>query len=190
MKVVIFGDSITNGYGIDGNLQTPILKDKLAQLTDAEISLYGHNGEDTFDALRWRPYIKEEAPDKVFIFFGANDAARNHAITPEDFAENLTHFIRAFGPEKTVLLTPPYHNDSVDAIFRNNQEIARYRLMTLQVARTFEPDGCQLIDITQRMQNAINPDTLLQADGLHFSEAGYDLLSAAIAEKCNPLTPV
>jgi len=83
MKITIFGDSITNGFGMDEGGSSNILASLIEKKkSGVEVVLHGMNGDDTYGALLRLKYVVEEAADLNFVFFGANDASPYHLIRP------------------------------------------------------------------------------------------------------------
>lgn len=187
IKVVIFGDSITAGW-IDERPHSILRKETQERLAQkgvlARVVLHGIPAEDTNDAMKRLGIVAKERADYTVIFFGANDAANYHLITPEEYAENLTTFVQKFGSDKAILLTPPYHNDENGDLNRNNDFIEPYRQQAIKVARTLD---VPLIDIFQEMIDTGHANELLQEDCLHFSYKGYAFLGEVIAKKVKEL---
>jgi lysophospholipase L1-like esterase len=150
---------------------------KTAPHTD-NIFLEGECGDDTDGGVRRLRLVTRHNPDKVFVFFGANDAAEYCPVTPRKFAVNLSKIISTLGTEKTVIITPPYCNEEV-LDFRTNEQVEAYRDIAIEAAKS---NSTQLIDLYEKMTSSVNPNSLLQADGLHFSVKGYDLLTGLIAD--------
>jgi lysophospholipase L1-like esterase len=211
-SIVIFGDSITVGYkmGWTSDILKRMLEEKLAATprstspsalgipgeakpgipgeakrdtnktaprTD-NIFLEGECGDDTDGGVRRLRLVTRHNPDKVFVFFGANDAAEYCPVTPKKFAANLSKIISTLGAEKTVIITPPYCDEEV-LDFRTNEQVETYRDVAAEVAKS---NSTQLIDLYEKMTSSVNPNSLLQPDGLHFSIKGYDLLTNLIAD--------
>lgn len=180
MKITIFGDSITNGFGMDEGLQSTILKRLIeAQLPDVEVMLHGINGDDTYGALFRVKYVLEEAADLNFIFFGANDASPYHLIRPIEFQANLAKMIEQLGQDKSVLITPPYYNEDEPTHYSSLAEVQLFRAATIELATQKK---IPLLDIFQLMESQDKPKHLLRADGLHFTEAAYQLLADEIVK--------
>lgn len=177
MKITIFGDSITNGYKMENPF---ILKDLIEQkLSNVEVKLHGINGDDTYGAQYRIKYVKAENADLSFVFFGANDASPYHLIRPDEFKANLTKIAEALGPDKIILLTPPYYNEAEPTHYSSLAEVKLFRAATLELGMQL---NVPVIDIFQAMVETGTPNLLLKSDGLHFMEAGYELLSDVIAE--------
>ena len=112
MKITIFGDSITNGFGMDEGGSSDILARLIrTKRPELNVRLFGMNGDDTYGALLRLKYVAEVEADLNFVFFGANDASPYHLIRPAEFTTNLEKIARQLGLDKTVLITPPYYNE-------------------------------------------------------------------------------
>lgn len=188
IKIAIFGDSITAGW--NGQAATNILKRELeSALTNqfglsAEIILFGVPGNDTNDAIKRIEPVKSVNADYNIVFFGANDASAHHEVTIADFQVNLDLIIAKLAGE-VILITPPAVNEQqLNVADRNNQNIEAYRAVTLAVA---EKHHLPIIDLYQQMIVYPGTNEFLQADGLHFTKVGYELLAFLIAAKVNNL---
>lgn len=178
MKITIFGDSITNGFGMDEGGSSNILARLIEKKkSGVEVVLHGMNGDDTYGALLRLKYVVEEAADLNFVFFGANDASLYHLIRPWEFQENLLRIVSELGKQKTVLVTPPFYNDDAPMHYSRLSEVQLFRKAMLDLANL---KGIQLLDFYQVMINHENTKGLLRADGLHFTEAAYLLLTGEI----------
>jgi lysophospholipase L1-like esterase len=181
-KVVLFGDSITAGWEAphERTILADLVKHYLAEVgkTDVEVVLKGVPGEDTEDGLARLEDVASVDADFNIILFGANDAGSHHAITPAEFEENLVAFAVKLGLEKTILVTPPYHNDAVGDNRRSNKFIEEYREKTISAAAKI---GAPVIDLYHQMTVYPAPNEFLQDDGLHLSQDGYELLASMYA---------
>ena len=192
VKIVIFGDSITNGYNSETGLSRPILKAQIEsqaatlkafQQNPLMVNLQGVNGDITPNALLRLDRVLAQKADAVLIFFGANDSAKHRGVSKLDFEQNLRQMIQQIGPERVILLTPPYHDDRYDKLRRSNAQVQAYGQVTKQLAETFQ---LPLIDVFAAMA-ANQPLDWLQADGLHFSEIGYQNLATLIVRSLEKL---
>ncbi|MGX7245034.1 SGNH/GDSL hydrolase family protein [Enterococcus quebecensis] len=183
-KIVLFGDSITAGYGEEAI--TPILQnlivDDLAALNLEEVTIVnaGMPGDTTEDAMkRLEKEVLAEHPDIVTIFFGANDTNVDNLVPLEKYADNIERMINKIGKEKVILLTPPY----VDCARKPNRDDDRIREYTERVKVIGERYELPVIDLYKVMVVYPGTDEFLQGDGLHFSKTGYDLLAALIVRE-------
>lgn len=175
VKITIFGDSITNGYMAENPL---ILKDLIEEkMPQIEVKLHGINGDDTYGAQFRIKYVKAENADLNFVFFGANDASPYHLIRPDEYSQNLAKIIDELGADKTVLITPPYYNELEPTHYSKLSEVQLFRAAVLDLAQEKQ---LPVIDIFQAMVDFPEPNSLLRPDGLHFTEAGYEILVGEI----------
>lgn len=175
MKITIFGDSITNGYGAEN---PSILKGLIEQkCPDITVKLHGINGDDTYGAQYRIKYVQAENADLNFVFFGANDASPYHLIRPAEFKHNLTKIVEQLGSDRTILLTPPYYNSLDPTHYSSLSEVKLFRQALLELA---EEKQYTVLDIFQAMIDAPDSNALLRLDGLHFTESGYELLAKEI----------
>ena len=183
-KIVLFGDSITAGYGeeaITPILQNLITEDLAAQhYEEVMIVNAGMPGDTTQDAMkRLEKEVLAEQADIVTIFFGANDTNSDNLVPLEKYAENIETMITEIGKEKVVLLTPPYV-DCARKPTRDDDRIRDYVERVKVIGAKYE---IPVIDLYKAMVVYPGTDEFLQADGLHFSKTGYDLLAALIVRE-------
>lgn len=106
-KIVLFGDSITAGYGeeaITPILQNLIIEDLAAQhYEEVMIVNAGMPGDTTQDAMkRLEKEVLAEQADIVTIFFGANDTNSDNLVPLEKYAENIETMITEIGKGKVI----------------------------------------------------------------------------------------
>ncbi|AYG01861.1 GDSL-type esterase/lipase family protein [Lactococcus allomyrinae] len=185
VSITVFGDSITAGYSREEGMPriSPVLKEileaRLAELqVQSEVLLYGVCGEDTAEALLRLKVVIELQSDWTILFFGANDAATDHTISPERFYKNLQVMVENIGVDKVIIVSPPYHNDSVENQVRNNELVQQFCRSAECVASDFE---VPFLNLYQEMCETQEPERLLQSDGLHFSRQGYELLAEKLS---------
>ncbi|WP_429951064.1 GDSL-type esterase/lipase family protein [Enterococcus sp. AZ101] len=183
-KIVLFGDSITAGYGeeaITPILQNLITEDLAAQNYEEVIIVNaGMPGDTTQAAMnRLDKEVVAEQADIVTIFFGANDTNSDNLVPLEKYAENIETMITKIGKEKVILLTPPYV-DCARKPTRADDRIREYVERVKVIGAKYE---IPVIDLYKAMVVYLGTDEFLQADGLHFSKTGYDLLAALIVRE-------
>lgn len=179
--LVCFGDSLTARHEGKDN---PRLTEKLSiQLPTFRVVNAGLSANTTKDALRRiEKDVLTHSPDLVTVLFGSNDAAVHKKVALKTYTENIFMITQQIGPEKTILITPP----PVDEAFqpnRKNSELAKY---ADAVRRVSEDTGSYMIDFYTDLYTKPNYKELLVGilnDGLHFGEAGYDILANLISEK-------
>lgn len=183
-KLVLFGDSITAGYGEEAI--TPILQNLITEGLDTQnleeilIVNAGIPGDTTDDGMkRLEKEVLAEKPDMVTIFFGANDTNSDNLVPLEKYAENIEKMITEIGKEKVILLTPPYV-DCARKPTRDDDRIRDYVERVKVIGAKYE---IPVIDLYKAMVAYPGTDEFLQEDGLHFSQVGYDLLAALIVRE-------
>lgn len=179
--LVCFGDSLTARH--EGK-DSPRLTEKLTyELPTFRVVNAGVSANTTKDALRRvEKDVLTRSPDLVTVLFGSNDAAVHKKVALNTYEENLLKIIQQIGPEKAILITPPPVDEKLQPN-RKNSELAKY---ADAVKRVSEKTGSYLIDFYTELYSKPNYKELLVGilnDGLHFGEAGYDILANLITEK-------
>ena len=179
--VVCFGDSITARK--EGN-PSPALTYKLAQkLPSYRFINAGVSGNTTEQAIeRFAADVIAKKPDYVTVLFGSNDSATYRLVDLELFKRNISTFAKVIGPRKTILISPPPVDESLQET-RSNESLLHYTTTLRKVA---EETGCQYVDFFTDMYSRENYKELLvgeKNDGLHFGDAGYEILSDLIVQK-------
>lgn len=171
-KIVLLGDSITAGV-VDG-YPSALFTTKLRQalnMGDLDIINRGIPGDETKYAVqRLQADVLSANPDIVTIFFGTNDAA-NEKTTLESYKKDLTTMVEAIGAQKCILITPGITGPTRQ-VFRPLSRLHQYALATQEVAVKHNVSFLDWYDIAFKHQG----ENLLQADDIHYSQAGYDLL--------------
>ncbi|MBP1046629.1 esterase [Enterococcus sp. BWM-S5] len=183
-KLVLFGDSITAGYL--GEAASPVLtnlvKDDLTAqgFTDILIANAGIPGDTSAGGLkRLERDVLTEKPDYVTIFFGANDCSESYPIDVQAYKENLSQMIEQIGVEKVILFTPPFI-DTARQPSRQDEEVQRFVAAAKEVGGKY---NVPTVDMYHVLSAYPGVDEFLQADGLHFSEYGYEFLAALIVRE-------
>lgn len=172
-KIVLFGDSITAGYE-DGFIHPTLTALIQAFSKNWSIVNAGVPGFTTQDALSiFDRHVLGENPDQVVIFFGANDVADHHYVPIEDYKANLVHYIEAVSPGKTILVTPPYCDQTLQTD-RPIERIHAYADVVKELGKAYQ---ISVIDLLLHMEQNYPAINYFQADGLHFNKNGYTLLS-------------
>ena len=178
-NIVLFGDSITYGYGV-------FKKDGIAALIQDRFKKFsiinsGLNGDTTrwalkrlnYDVLSFSPYI-------VTVLFGSNDCApsENSYITLFEFEKNIDSIIENIlnknCSSNIILITPPPVNENVFMPYTTNRRLLPYCSVIRNSAKKY---GCFLCDLNKDFMSEAkeNIEKYLQEDGCHLSEDGYKL---------------
>lgn len=178
-QLICFGDSITAGW--NGEEDTPRLTDRLVTGLKCQVRNAGVSGETTDQAIRRIDHDVLDLPyDKVTVLFGANDSSFHKGIPLTRFADNLDRMVRAISAQKVVLMTPSPVIDTRQVGKRTNERVSFYAEAVRACARSH---GVPLIDLNREMAGKGDYDSLLLADGLHFSDKGYDFLAGLMINK-------
>ena len=100
VKVVCFGDSITEGYSVDGQLKTTypgLLQGVLDEIEGKgrfKVVNCGISGQDTRQGLaRIDRVLEEEKPDWMLVLYGTNDLWTGRKISVEETEANLREML-------------------------------------------------------------------------------------------------
>ncbi|KMJ59430.1 esterase [Bacillus sp. LL01] len=183
--LVCYGDSLTARHEGKDN---PRLTEKLtSKLPAYKVLNAGVSGHTTKDALaRIERDVLALSPDLVTVLFGSNDAAAHKRVALNTYKENMLKITRLIGPDRTILITPPPVDENLQPN-RKNSELAKYADVVRLVS---EETGSHYIDFYTDLYSRPNYKELLVGtlnDGLHFGEAGYDVLSKLITEKIHEI---
>lgn len=183
--LVCFGDSITARHeGFTEPMLTSKIAERLPTINVINAGVPGHN---TNDALsRIEQDVLSHQPHFVTVLFGANDAGKKRPVDLSTFTENMRTIVRFIGPYKTILITPSPVDEQKQAD-RTNNLLGQYAQAVKNVALEL---NCHLIDFYRHFLSQSDYQTKLKGiedDGLHFGEAGYELLSELIVEKWQQL---
>ncbi|XP_007904673.1 isoamyl acetate-hydrolyzing esterase 1 homolog [Callorhinchus milii] len=189
-RVILFGDSITQGSFETGGWGAAIANRLVRQCDVLNRGLSGYN---TKWALSVLPRIipqptSQEHIAAVTVFFGANDSAlkevnlAQHVPLPE-YTENLKrmiNYLKSIGvsEEKVIMVTPPPLDDSAwekaciakgGKLDRHNPVVKQYALACVKVAAEC---GTDVLDLWTLMQKDKQDISSHLSDGLHLSEEG------------------
>ncbi len=177
-RIVILGDSLTYGYGLDRSESYPFLLQKRLDRSgnDYEVVNAGVSGDTSAGGLRRLNWVLEGDVRVLIIELGANDGLRGLPVA--SLRHNLSEIIeRAQGKGIAVVLTgmeaPPNYGSVYTQEFREvYQELAR----TYQVY--FVPFLLEGI--------AGNPDLNL-TDGIHPNASGARIVEETLWNTLKPL---
>lgn len=209
-RLVAFGDSLTYGYGVLSHISYParLQRELPAKKPSLRWKVYnrGVNGETTREArLRLERDVLQQKPQIAILFLGSNDCALNEGQyrTPWEFEQNTIFLMEQMlacphgEPEFNggcclpILVTPPPVVDTDFYPFTTNDRVELYRDILLKLGKAY---GCPVIDSYQAFSEVKEKqgfeayDALFQFDGIHWSNAGYDLFYPLLEAKILELT--
>ncbi|MGI3100911.1 SGNH/GDSL hydrolase family protein [Companilactobacillus alimentarius] len=170
-RIVLFGDSTLMGFR-NGKPSDTLAKRIRKDFQGYEVINMSIADYKTNNAMTRVDRIKRLDPKVIILGFGVNDISIDDEIKPGKFAANLTNIIETLGSQKIILLSPPFtdwHKDSSRPWTRQLQ----FELVTEHLSKQLD---VSYIDLLHKMANTNNLNELLQADGLHFTKQGYNLL--------------
>ena len=174
VKIILFGDSLMAGYGLDlsNHLDRLLEKDLLDQGVVSQITNASVSGDTSNGGLNRLNWSLQDDYDLFILGLGANDMLRG--ISPETTKANLEEIIKAVLKKNiSILLTgiqapSSYGQDYLSSFNSIYPELAEEYEIFLY---PFLLDGV-----------ALDP-SLNQSDGKHPNEQGIALISKKIAEK-------
>jgi acyl-CoA thioesterase-1 len=171
-KLIVLGDSITEGYGVSKEAAYPaLLEKKLHDAGKKEWSIInaGVSGSTTASGVSRMKWLFKSKPDVVFLALGANDGLRG--IKVEESQKNLATAIEYAQKEKVevilggLYMPPNYGADYTSKFKKMYEDLAKkYKL-------TFIPFILDKV--------AGNPK-YNQADGIHPNEEGHKIITDTI----------
>jgi lysophospholipase L1-like esterase/dienelactone hydrolase len=182
-KVVLVGDSIRLGYA-------PLVAKRLAG--QAAVVSPEANGGDSNNVLKHLDeWVLREKPDIVHLNCGLHDLKRSkrdgaYQVDVTKYAANLKEIVAQVCKERSATLvfasTTPIHNERHArrgaGFDRREEDVRRYNEAALAVMR---PAGVPVNDLHGLVEQA-GAETLLGADGTHYTPAGYERLADAVAD--------
>jgi len=199
IRIVAFGDSITNGAGIgDVSEQDTfryLLQSDLRKMSKINVKVFnaGVNGDITTTAIpRLERDVFQHKPDYVTVMFGVNDAgyyrpatdsmADTPRVSARDFRSNLEIIIKAIQDKNAipVLVTPIpmnnfYAHKDFPAYIENglNYVVDEYSQIIRDICNERQ---VHLIDVNMAFSN--DPDTVnLIPDGIHPNKCGHRFIA-------------
>ncbi|MFO7848080.1 MAG: arylesterase [Balneolaceae bacterium] len=178
--ILFFGDSITAGYGLEEEQAYPaLIQEKIDSLEmDYSVVNAGLSGETTAGGLRRADWILQQEIDVFLLGLGGNDGLRG--IDPENTKENLIGIIekvREKDPDITIILAgmeaPPNLGEGYTSRFR-------------QVFRDIA-DEFDVIFMPFLLEDVAGIDELNQADGIHPTAEGQQIIAENVWEYLEPL---
>ena len=174
-KVVLFGDSLMAGYGLDkkyhlSNLLEKNLNKKGLKVNVINASVSGDTSAGGLNRIDWT--ISEKNIDIILLGLGANDMLRG--ISPNETEKNLEEIIIKILNKKIQIviagmIAPDSHGDDY-----KNEFDKIFKRLSIKYELDFIPfllDGV-----------ALNPDLNLD-DGMHPNEKGVIVISKNIEKK-------
>lgn len=173
VTIVVFGDSITLGYGATDNYPNMWANQLKQKYSDAIIKMVnsGVSGNTADDGLmRLKKDVIEHQPDLVTIAFGLNDLKKGW--TKQEFKTNLKKIIEEIENQtqaEILLMTT-----SVVNVMFFTQYISPFNAVIKEVSKEYK---IGLVDINNAWKKRIKktPLNTLLIDGIHPNEEGHKI---------------
>ena len=174
VKIILFGDSLMAGYGLNSSNQLDRLLEKdlldkgiTSQITNASVS--GDTSNGGLNRLNWS---LQDDYDLFILGLGANDMLRG--ISPETTKSNLEEIIKIVQKKSIpILLTGMQAPSSYGQDYQSS-----FNSIYPQLAKEYE-----IFLYPFLLEGVALDPNLNQSDGKHPNEQGIALISKKIAEK-------
>ncbi len=180
-RIVAFGDSLTAGYGLSTDESYPaILQERLIKANyHYTVINAGVSGDTTAGGLRRLDWVLKSRPTIVILVLGGNDGLRGLPL--DDTYANLEKIIQRLKAEGvTVLLAgmkiPPNYGDAYTTEFS---------MMYEKLAGEYDVTLMPFF-----LENVAMRPHLTQADGIHPTAEGYQIIVDNLLERLVPLLEV
>lgn len=179
-NILMFGDSITAGYGLDEDQAYPaLIQEKIDSLgLNHNVVNAGLSGETTAGGARRVDWILQQEIDIFLLGLGGNDGLRG--IDPENTKKNLETIINKVwekDEEIEIILAgmqaPPNLGE---------QYTTRFRDVFIEVADKYE-----VVFMPFLLEDVAGIDELNQPDGIHPTAEGQQIIADHIWTLLNPL---
>ncbi|MBX2995187.1 MAG: arylesterase [Bdellovibrionaceae bacterium] len=170
-KLVILGDSLSEGYGVSREAAFPALLEKKIKAdgkdwTVINAGISGSTSASAVSRLKWQLKAK---PDLIVVALGANDGLRG--LKTEELEKNLSAAIEAIQKEKIpvilagMMMPPNYTKDYAD----------KFAAVYPRVAKKYK------IKLIPFLLDKVAGETALnQADGIHPNEKGHVIVADTV----------
>ena len=167
-KLVIIGDSLTEGYGVDKEFSYPtLLQGKMQQAKlNYQVINGGVSGSTTASGLSRLKWFLKAKPKIVMIALGANDGLRG--IDLKMSQKNLQQMIEKCQQEKIKVVLAGMHLPPN----YGKEYTTKFRAMFMELKRQN-----QLTFIPFLLEGVAGKPDLNIADGIHPNEKGYVIVA-------------
>ncbi len=189
LKVIFFGDSITNA-GVKPGGYITLMQEKIKQDGGPSYELIGAGigGNKVYDLyLRFQEDVLDKNPDVVVIYIGVNDVWHKQSsqtgTDPDKFLAFYTAMIKKLQATgiKVIVCTPAVIGEKTDFSNAQDGDLNRYSNIIRDMA---SKHGCALVDLRKAFLEynlANNPSNkesgILTTDRVHLNTKGNQLLA-------------
>ncbi len=164
--IVAFGDSLTNGNGVERDLAYPAV---LSQILGRPVVNLGVSGDVSAQGVARLSEIDEHRPYMVLIEFGANDILRGMSLErARDNVAQMTDYVQGRGAIAVIVDT--------GGAFQMNRYSNLLKELAHEKNALFVPG----------IMDGIYTDSSLKSDNLHPNEKGYEMIANRVAKVIRP----
>lgn len=171
-KIIVLGDSITEGYGVAKENAFPSLLEKKINEKQKRVTIVnsGIGGSTTASALgRLKWVLKSGPPDLLLLILGANDGLRG--LSPSESEKNLSAAIEYAQAQKIkIVLGGIYMPPNYGEKYTND-----FKKMYSSLSKKYKVPLIPFI-----LKDVAGNPKYNQADGIHPNEEGHKIISETI----------
>ncbi len=195
VKVVFFGDSITQGgVGPVGYItQMNKMFESKGLSSQYELVGAGIGGNKVYDLyLRLEDDVLSKKPDVVFIYIGINDvwhkSSHGTGTDPEKFIKFYEAIIKKLKAQgaRIIVCTPTVIGEKTDASNQQDGDLNFYATLIRELAENENLELCDLRKIFLEFLAEHNPNNrdrnILTTDRVHLNELGNELVAKSFAD--------
>lgn len=177
--LLLFGDSLVAGYGLNSEESLPVQLEKIMKQKGKSVKVIngGVSGDTTSGGrsrLKWM--LKRHQPDKVILALGGNDLLRG--IPPSVTRENIHAMLQDLSEAQIpAILSAVRAPDSAGAAFKQ-----QFDGIYTQASQQF---NVPLIPFF--LEYTYGNKKLMQPDGIHPSGAGVEVIAEKVSEEIDLL---
>lgn len=178
-RILILGDSLTEGYGVESSACFPAVmqKDYEAKgMKDIEIINGGISSSTSASGVTRLKWELQKKPDILILALGANDGLRG--LKPEETKANLIKIVELAKENQIQVLiagmmAPPNYGKDYERAFEK---------IFKKIAQTYKTHWMPFL-----LEGVAADSSLNQADGIHPNEKGHKKMAATIEKYLGPL---
>lgn len=176
--ITFLGDSLTAGYGVDGDQAFPAIIQRTLRAEGLKVDVVnaGISGDTTAGGLARMDWLLRRQPDVLVVSLGANDGLRGMPIASSE--QNLRAILqkgKAAGALVLLLgmmIPPNYGTDYIQKFAKIYPKLA-------------QEEGVDLVPFL--LEGVAGKRELNQADGLHPTAAGQEIVAKTVLVQLRPL---
>lgn len=169
IKIVAFGDSLTEGFGVPGEDSYPSQLERMLignKVKDVKVLNFGVSGDTTLDALNRVQAVIDEKPNIVILTIGANDGLRRQDL--KQMKSNMSAIISKL-KENNIIVILSFIKSS---IFINGKYGEDFENVYVELQEEYN-----LLSIKNFLAGIYMNQSRVLPDGLHPNKNGYEIIA-------------